>query len=643
MAALKDTSPVAILGRKHPLLSQEIEKYSKKWSKRTGKAQSPWPSDGTFDHEQCVEMEVLIKNYKIKDKSAKRLCKREREVAMLKLFTDQAQLLREKTAEYVKKQIERRKEERKKGESLKAEPPSYAAQMPVREIRLLGDYSLRSGKSGKSIYPIDELKKVRERGRELDDIEDLPATYAKAVQLAGKDTRRISGLHDKIMHDIKQSECAEDGSEGEEQGEEEGATGESERVRRSLAEVQYSKLPDPSMVSTPRYLQAGAKPKQARIKEKMPRSESFAPGSEVVEEHGQMEGVITLSSKGHPVSAEVVEEASEYPLLAKGANLQYVPWPTMDLEGLVQRLPCLHDGAGKWVAAFEEETIATILAVGDLKALLGKVLGKQEMEETLRSAQMNAYAGTQAHDGELFNRHRNALWTALRLRYPTRIQPDSIVAVPIKDDESPQAYVHLTRKEWIRQTGGRPDEDIFHRQALRKRIVDGLPLPAQSKLGDAVGLYTMPFEQFTDHVIDAVTKIRSAALRQKQQDEETVRKLTQQQLTEGRKKIQAVVQPVTAAGHAPPPTITAPPAVQPQVIYVQSGGWRGGPPRMRGGATVGRARVMWGNQESEVRCFRCGRVGHMRRQCYGSVRQIPQGAPRQMGPTSPWQGPPAGY
>ncbi|XP_055361498.1 dynein axonemal light chain 1 isoform X4 [Betta splendens] len=51
----------------------------------------------------------------------------------------------------------------------------------------------------------------------------------------------------------------------------------------------------------------------------------------------------------------------------------------------------------EWIAAFEEET--TILAVGDLKALLGKVLGKQEMEGTLRSAQMNAYAGERDSGG----------------------------------------------------------------------------------------------------------------------------------------------------------------------------------------------------------------------------------------------------
>ncbi|XP_055358512.1 paternally-expressed gene 3 protein-like [Betta splendens] len=257
-------------------------------------------------------------------------------------------------------------------QSSPVQSPAQSSPMPVREIRLLGDYSLRSGRSGKSIYPVEELKKVREREIELDDLEELPATYAKAAQLAGKDTRRISGLQDKVMQVIKQSECAEDGSEAEEECDGESATGESERVRRSLADVEYSKLPDPSMVSTPRYLKEGAKPKQPGMKKRVSVAAAFAPGSEVEEEHGKMNGIITLSFQGQPVLSEVVEEASEYPLLAKGANLQYVPWPTMDLEGLVQRLPCLHDGAGKWIAAFEEETIATILAMGDLKAPLGK-------------------------------------------------------------------------------------------------------------------------------------------------------------------------------------------------------------------------------------------------------------------------------
>lgn len=147
--------------------------------------------------------------------------------------------------------------------------------------------------------------------------------------------------------------------------------------------------------------------------------------------------------------------------------------------------------------------------MGDLKVFWGKIVGKAEMEEIFGAAGLPQCVGTQVHDGDIFNRYRNVLWTAVRQQYPARIQPDSIVISPIKDDESPQAYVHNTRKEWIRQTGARPDQDVFHNVALRKIIADGLPTAAQSRLNEAVGLYTVTFNQFTDHVVDAVMKTRA--------------------------------------------------------------------------------------------------------------------------------------
>lgn len=175
---------------------------------------------------------------------------------------------------------------------------------------------------------------------------------------------------------------------------------------------------------------------------------------------------LTLEVKEPPAASTLLEE-SMFPLLAKGQHLE---WGTLDLEGLIQRLPCLHEGAGKWIAVFEEETISIILGMGGMKAIWGKILGQQEMEEILQAAGLNQYVGTQAHDGNIFNRcNCNALWASLREHYPRRNQPDSIVTAPIKDDESPKVYIHTTHKEWIRQTWARPDHDIFHQVALQRR------------------------------------------------------------------------------------------------------------------------------------------------------------------------------
>lgn len=39
----------------------------------------------------------------------------------------------------------------------------------------------------------------------------------------------------------------------------------------------------------------------------------------------------------------------QLPILIKGEQAQYVPWAGQDLEGLVTRLPDIHEGAGKWI------------------------------------------------------------------------------------------------------------------------------------------------------------------------------------------------------------------------------------------------------------------------------------------------------
>ncbi len=41
--------------------------------------------------------------------------------------------------------------------------------------------------------------------------------------------------------------------------------------------------------------------------------------------------------------------AAQLPILIKGTQVQYVPWASQDLEGLVTHLPDIHEGAEKWI------------------------------------------------------------------------------------------------------------------------------------------------------------------------------------------------------------------------------------------------------------------------------------------------------
>lgn len=102
------------------------------------------------------------------------------------------------------------------------------------------------------------------------------------------------------------------------------------------------------------------------------------------------------------------------PLLIKGNQGQYVPWGSQDLEGLVTRLLNLHDGAGKWIRIFEEQTMGKLLAVGDMKALLGRVVGVAKMEDVLQDSDLADATGDILADGLAFETYRPAVWHALR-------------------------------------------------------------------------------------------------------------------------------------------------------------------------------------------------------------------------------------
>lgn len=63
------------------------------------------------------------------------------------------------------------------------------------------------------------------------------------------------------------------------------------------------------------------------------------------------------------------------PLLIKGPNVNYILWQTQDLEGLVRDLPGIHNGVSRWIREFEEKTQGKKLAIGDIKAVLGRMIG----------------------------------------------------------------------------------------------------------------------------------------------------------------------------------------------------------------------------------------------------------------------------
>ncbi len=234
--------------------------------------------------------------------------------------------------------------------------------------------------------------------------------------------------------------------------------------------------------------------------------------------------------------------AAQLPILIKGAQGQYVPWASQDLEGLVTRLPDIHEGAGKWIKVFKEETMGKLLAVGDIKALLAKIMGGAKMEEILQASNLDRAVDSHYMDGTVFDAFRSAVWQALRAEYPIRLDPKSLKGEQLGETENPTTYVQRQLKKWKQETENNPEGDPLMSTLFRNAVIDAMPQAVKSRLEDVVNLNSKTHKEFCDHVSHAVEQHRKNEQKLKTQEKELQRKLTQLQLAELTKKNKKMIQ-----------------------------------------------------------------------------------------------------
>ncbi|XP_016341315.1 uncharacterized protein LOC107688212 isoform X2 [Sinocyclocheilus anshuiensis] len=379
----------------------------------------------------------------------------------------------------------------------------------------------------------------------------------------------------------------------------------------------------------------------------------------------------------------------ECPILIKQGYAQYTPWASQDLDTLVSRLPDIHEGAGKWIRTFEEETTGKLLALGDIKALLAKCLGASKMNDVLKQSGLLRAVDRPQEDATSFDKHRCDIWITLRAEYPMQTDPGFLKGEPIGETENPTTYIQRQIRRWKEELERDPEQDKILTALFRTAIVEAMPTTVKVKLEDVVGLNSKSHKEFRDHVVHAVEQYRKQELKIKTQEKELQRKLTQMQLEEllnRKKKIQAVQKedhsavmapvntevfvnpPATmnvpaptnqiATAQAPPAgTATAPQGPAPVVIYLKSE-----QPNNRGWnrQQQGRGRGRFNNNQQKFGgppgvCWGCNQPGHARRDCpinpwpqdhpmapgvnYGQQQVQPQ----TLGPVNPWRGPDQGY
>lgn len=350
----------------------------------------------------------------------------------------------------------------------------------------------------------------------------------------------------------------------------------------------------------------------------------------------------------------------QYPVLVRGRKLEYKPWPNTDMTEIIDKLPPLQEGAHPWISKLEEATMGIQPAMGDIKRLLANLLGVPEMEEILTRAGLHRYVATSVHDPELFSANKGCLWKALKDMYPTNVHPDNILIDLLGESENPRAYVARAHQQWRNVTGRDPDLNELEKSIMRDKIQQGLPQPVKNKLAEVVGLNSMTRSVFTDHIAHQVELHRKKEHAQKAQDQETLRKLNQIQLAghKNKEKKQAPVMQEPSPPAQPPHLLaTTPVTAQPPPVPVQPQGWR--IPNSRGAGRGGRG---MGNRDAYLpppRCFNCGQVGHLARNCGRQVTGNLKGGypyrgpgPRAqqwqqqrppIGPVNPYRGPAPGF
>ncbi|KAL7384178.1 hypothetical protein ABVT39_025661 [Epinephelus coioides] len=225
------------------------------------------------------------------------------------------------------------------------------------------------------------------------------------------------------------------------------------------------------------------------------------------------------------------EGSSMCPIITKtSGRIQYDPWPFMDMIGLAERLPILTDGADKWILALEETTAGIRLAIGDIKAILMYVAGKQTTKEILTDAGLNAAFGTNLNDGVEFGRYRSRVWEQLRKHYPAKRDPSKLEGETMREDECPSKFLHNFQKRWKEETGEAWNANKTTQSLFKMMVKKAMPEEVQRRLEGVVGLMKMEWPLFTEHIVHHVELYKKDKRKKEEDDKQLANKLTQLQL-----------------------------------------------------------------------------------------------------------------
>lgn len=239
----------------------------------------------------------------------------------------------------------------------------------------------------------------------------------------------------------------------------------------------------------------------------------------------------------------------------------------MGMVGLAGRLPELTEGTNKWITALEESTAGVSLALGDIKALLMNLAGKNITEEIFTAAGLGMVVRGNSSDHVGFGGHRTALWAQMQIQYTEKMDPSKLEGERLGNDECPLKFLHAFQHKWEEETGSPWNVNNTTQSLFKLMVKKSMSPEVMGRLDNVVELMRMPWEQFQEHIVHHVEQHRKEKRNQEEQNKQLTNKLIQLQVGElsrnkkDKGKAQAPVQVqapvVTSAAPQQPPIAAA--------------------------------------------------------------------------------------
>ena len=189
-----------------------------------------------------------------------------------------------------------------------------------------------------------------------------------------------------------------------------------------------------------------------------------------------------------------------YPLMDTPAGrTMYVPWSHRDLKGLVDDLPPVKEGAGKWIRTLEQLTATDRLTMEDARAVLMQGAGPRAVQDV-----ENVARTTRQPDDPPFDPYCPVWWDALRGLFPAQNSAACMTGLKRKPGESAGEYLNRATEQWRDGFGTRPGASDAKEAMFRVAVVTGLSPKIRIALKTVIGLGRMSTldwgEAITHHV-----------------------------------------------------------------------------------------------------------------------------------------------